>query len=218
MTPIYNRAELEGRVVSLGALSRSPWGAPILPFVLEVARPGRGSDRIPCCAMDEYAEELAGRLTVGVLLHVEGALRWNAKRRTLGVCLRSTSGVWWMPEDEGVPGDSVHIQQPEHSAQGGHSAAPMSVSEVPPEHESMRETTQRVRQELEDIGKRRPWALFADDWYGEDETVSISEGTPRAAKSRDKPEDESEDEAVKRIAQEIEDFIRMKEAHGNDKS
>ena len=165
MTPIRNRSELEGRVVSLGALSRSSWGAPILPFVLEVARPGRGSDRIPCCAMDEYAEELAGCLTVGVLLHVEGALRWNAKRRTLGVCIRPPRGsapphgAWWMPEEDKVPLDdaerAAEIERCRRendritAAANGDEFPP-----EPPEGESVR-----------DMAKRVMWEMYGDRWH-----------------------------------------------------
>lgn len=191
--------------------------------------------------MDEYAEELAGCLTVGVLLHVEGALRWNAKRRTLGVCIRPPRGsvpphgAWWMPEEDGVPLDDAEraAEIARCRRESEKITAAMNGWEVPPENESASEMAERVRREMAALEERYvsggAQAEAVDDKsrdaydalrrLGEAQRTSVD--TPQSGEthaSYKSPEDETEDEAVKRIAQEIEDFIRMKEAYGNGKS
>lgn len=249
MTSICNRAEVEGTVVSVGELTSTRFGTVILPFVLEVERrsggtgapggtgtpggtgaPGR-TDRVPCCAMDQYAEELEGILSVGTELHVDGVLRWNAKRQTLGVCIRPPRGVWWMPDpDEPVPlsGEERAAELARCRREIDRITAEVNGWKAPPEHESAQEAADRVRRELEAFKERCQRMTFTDEPEDEKDDRGAYDFLRRASEAQETPRDttaiasvhpaqdgsenESEDDAIKRMAQEIEDFIKLKES------
>lgn len=229
MTTIHNRAEVEGTVVSVGSLTSTRFGTVMLPFVLEVERPSGSTDRVPCCAMDQYAEELESILAVGTELHVDGVLRWNAKRHTLGVCIRPPGGVWWMLDTDEMP-----LSEEERAAEIERCRREIdrindeaNGFEVPPEHESAREAADRVRRELEAIKEMRQRMTFTDELIDKDDRGAY-DFLRRASEAREAPgdmtasasvhheqdgsENESEDDSIKRMAQEIEDFIKLKES------
>lgn len=98
---------------------------------------------------------------------------------------------------------------------------------APPEHESAQEAADRVRRELEAFKERCQRMTFTDELIDKDDRgaydflrhASEAQEAPwdmtasaSVHHAQDGSENESEDDAIKRIAQEIEDFIKLKES------
>lgn len=169
MTGICNRAEVEGAVVSVGSLISTRFGA-VLPFVLGVERPSGRTDRVPCCAMDQYAEELESVLSVGVALHVDGVLRWNSQTNTLGICVRPGSGTWWLLDDDALP-PGVGPRVAEYVGRAKEPAGIMAMGTGSGEDEkpeSAREMGMRVLREFYGDGWKAKWKEYMGEEADED--------------------------------------------------
>jgi hypothetical protein len=95
--PGYNEVSLTGHVAGVSVCPSSSCGA-YVSLTLAVPRASGEADNVRCVAFDDDAVEIAEHVSVGDVVHVEGALR--VKAATGAVCV--SIGEWWI-EDGDVP-------------------------------------------------------------------------------------------------------------------